>query len=176
MSAYTIQNISFFRYLYHMRIILSFYACLFLVSCITAPNYSDIPEISFVRFDKDTISQGIGDDFVQLELFFTDGDGDIGFAQQELKTNLQLIDRRTGNVYDNFKIPEIPPEGTGNGIEGTMYLRVFNTCCLYDIAVSGCEMPNYIPSNELSFDVQLTDRAGNQSNIVTTGTIILTCD
>ncbi len=149
-------------------------------SCTDGPNFSLSPEIEFVSFSKDTLQQGsVNNDFVDLVISFTDGDGDLGYPSTSgvLEQDLVLIDNRTGNVFDRFKTPEIPDQGTGNGVKGTMMIKVFTICCTYPENIPDCEPnpPIEYSFNELSFDITLTDRAGNASNTITTPTLQLQC-
>lgn len=152
-------------------------ACTTLIlSCTNGPDYSDTPEIEFVSFSKLVMNQGlINDDFVILTLYFQDGDGNIGF--EDTTRDLELIDNRTGDVYDKIKLPVVPDQGTGNGISGEMLITVFNQCCVYPDNIPPCEEnpPAEYATNELSFNITLTDRDGNVSNVVTTPSIQLIC-
>ena len=141
-------------------------------SCQSAPDYSDVPEITFGSFSKSQMNQGsLNNDSVTLTITFTDGDGDLGSADNE--RNLFLIDKRTGQVYDRFRTPFIPEEGTGNGITGTIRINLFNTCCVFPDNIPPCESPDLYPTNDLTFEVYIVDRAGNQSNVIETQPITL---
>lgn len=148
-------------------------------SCANGPDYSDVPEIRFVSFSKAEMDQGlINDDSVIMTIYFQDGDGDIGF--EDNNRDITLIDNRTGDVYEQFKLPVVPIEGTGNGISGEIRIVVFNQCCVYPAStnIPPCEEnpPAEFSSNDLSFDITLKDRAGNESNTITTSTITLNCN
>lgn len=146
-------------------------------SCANGPNYSDIPEIEFLSFDKTSMDQGlINDDFVMMTLYFQDGDGDIGF--DDTNRDITLIDNRTGDTYEQFKLPVVPSIGTGNGISGDIMIKVFNQCCIYPNNIPPCEEnpPAEFNTNDLSFTITLKDRAGNISNEITTPIITLNCN
>jgi len=110
-------------------------------------------------------------DSVFMQVTFTDGDGDLGSAEI---VNLTITDNRTGDPYGVFRVPEIPEPGANNGVTGTMTVKLFNTCCLEPEGEEVCEDVT-VPTNELSFDIVLTDRAGNQSNVLTTPALQLLC-
>ena len=51
-----------------------------IVSCISPPDYSDVPSLEFRSVSKTAIKQGLVNvDSFTLVLFFTDGDGDFGY-------------------------------------------------------------------------------------------------
>ncbi len=115
-------------------------------------------------------------DSLFVKLSFKDGDGDIGLEENDFNQNLIIVDNRTGEVFDRFKVPPIPIQGAQNGVQGEITLKIFTTCCIFPDAIPPCESPEEYPSNALSFDIQLTDKAGNDSNIVTTPEILLNCN
>ncbi len=141
-------------------------------SCTSPSDFSDIPEIEFIGFSKNTLLQGSqNQDTVILRIGFQDGDGDIG-SNQDL--NIEIKDLRLDNsVPFRFVIPEIPEQGAENGISGTMDIKVFSVCC-FQGSIS-CEIFPDMPEDDLRFSVQITDNAGNMSNIVETDPIRLLC-
>lgn len=149
------------------------YSLLFgVAACTTAPDIPDEPRLEFVSFSKGTMMQGRTIiDSVFMQVTFTDGDGDLGSAEI---VNLTITDNRTGDPYGVFRVPEIPEPGANNGVTGTMTVKLFNTCCLEPEGEEVCEDVT-VPTNELSFDIVLTDRAGNQSNVLTTPALQLLC-
>ena len=141
-------------------------------SCTSPSDFSEIPQIEFNSFSKGTLLQGSqNQDTVFLRLNFSDGDGDLG-DQQSL--NIEVKDLRLDNsVPFTFLIPEIPEQGAENGISGTMDIRLFSVCC-FQGSVSCQPFPD-MPEDELRFSVQITDNAGNKSNIIETEPIRLLC-
>lgn len=141
-------------------------------SCIDSAGFPDEPTLEFVSFSQPSMLQGKTlNDSVFMTLAFTDGDGDLG---SETDINLQLIDNRTGNTYGQFRVPPVPEAGANNGISGTMRIKVFTTCCLQPDGEETCEEVT-VPDNELSFEVVLTDRSGNESNRLMTPPVVLRC-
>lgn len=146
-------------------------------NCAKSPNYPDEPEIGFVGFSKTTLRQGsINNDSTFLTISFRDGDGDLGLDETVLETNLFLLDNRTGELYNQYKTPLIPEEGVGNGVEGEMRILLFTTCCTFPDNIPPCESPDLYPTDEITFDVYIEDRAGNQSNVITTPPLTLLCN
>ncbi len=147
------------------------------LACEVSPGFSDIPELTYVGISDNSMDQGsVNNDSIFLYFDFKDGDGDIGLAQDAIPSDLILTDSRTGGVFDRFKLPEIPPAGAANGIEGSVELKVYTTCCIFEDGIPPCSSPLAIPRDTLVLDIQLTDQAGNESNIIQTDQIIIFCN
>ncbi len=161
-----------------------FLSCLILItigaiSCINSPNYSDTPTLEYVGLSNLQMSQQpLNSDTTVVSLKFTDGDGDIGFGTGTAGENIFVIDNRTGEFYDRFRIPAIPEQGANNGVSGTINMVLLNTCCIFppQDSIPACESPSQYPDNDLSFTIYMEDRAGNKSNEVQTGVIKLMCN
>ena len=151
---------------------------LLVLSCNHGPEYSDVPELSFISISKNQMQQGINADTVFVTLGFIDGDGDISITEDNPeKLNLRVVDMRTGNIADNFSVPEIPVSGASNGITGEMTIKMLGVCCVYPVqdSIPPCSVTPLFPTNELVWEYTLTDNAGNVSNSVLTNPIILSC-
>ena len=146
-------------------------------ACTVRPQFSEVPELTYVGLSNNSMVQSsvLGD---SLFLFFDfqDGDGDIGVDETVNNFDLELIDNRTGNVYDRYKTPFVPEQGASNGIEGQVQLKLYTTCCIFENNIPPCSAPLDFPTNMLSLDIRLTDRAGNVSNTITTEMITIFCD
>ena len=148
-----------------------------ITSCVTSPDFSDVPEIEFLGLSQPSLVQNsLNTDSLFVSFTFTDGDGDIGFEADVFQQNIFVIDNRTGDTYDSFKAPEIPEQGSSRGIEGEVRLRLFTTCCLFPNNIPPCESPDAFPTDTLTLDIFIFDRAENRSNTITTTPIILFCD
>lgn len=143
--------------------------------CVTAPDFSDRPELEFVSFSKTSVVQNsVAIDTVVLTLRFTDGDGNVGVPDGDPDQNIEVIDRRTGVRYASFSTPPIPEEGVGNGIDVTVRLLLLNDCCIFeDPSIPACTVLD--GTNDLSFDITIKDQDGNVSNTVTTPSLTLVC-
>lgn len=158
--------------------------CLLLLSiaifgagCVDAPNFSHIPRIEFTGFTKDTLQQGAFEqDSLSVFIRFEDGDGDIGNDAQSGTNNIFLVDERTGSQDNSFRIPTIPAEGSANGIEGTIRLVLFSTCCIFDSGNDPCGTDINQPTDEVQYRIYMEDRAGNKSNEILTDPITLICN
>ncbi len=154
-----------------------------LAACATPPDYPVEPEIEFISVSKDTMNRNFIDpsdpspfkDTIFITFSFTDGDGDIG--DQEGNLQLFIRDSRDG-FLDDFGIPFIPELGASNGLKGEMTVRIFSSCCIFppEIFLLGCEDEwNQMPYDMLTYDIYIKDRAGNQSNTITTTPIYIKC-
>jgi hypothetical protein len=162
-----------------MRIVLSCLVVASIISCVKPPDYSDTPTLEFRNFSKSTLNQGVfGEDSITLVLYFTDGNGDFGTPGQGVEKNIFITDNRTKQVFREYKAPFVPVVGSGNGISGTISIKIYSTCCIFpeSSGIFPCEKSLDFPENDLSLDVYIKDRAGNNSNIITTSTIKLLCN
>ena len=145
-------------------------------SCTLAPDFSDVPELTFVNFSKNTMQQGIVNlDSLFLTISFTDGDGDISF-DTGTTSDLRIYDLRTGVIYSNYRLPSLPPEGISNGLSGDITLLLYTTCCIFPDQIPPCESPDDYPTNNLPLGIILEDRAGNVSDTLKTPPITLLCE
>jgi len=160
------------RYYFYLFVIL-------ILGCVKPNDYSDVPSLEFKGFSKNTMNQGNfpQQDSVILNLFFTDGDGDFGTASTDSDLNIFVKDLRTNQIFSQYKAPFVPLEGAGNGISGTIYIKMYTTCCIFppESQLNPCESSLDYPTNALSFEIYIKDRAGNKSNVVKSDIITLNC-
>ncbi len=162
-----------------ISLIILVFSVLGIYSCINSPDYSDKPTLEFVSLSNLQMSQRpLNSDTTIVSLKFTDGDGDIGFSTDIPGENIFIIDDRTGEFYDRFRVPAIPEQGANNGVSGTINMVVLNTCCIFppQDSIPACESPAQYPDNDLTFTIYMVDRAGNKSNEVKTPVIKLKCN
>ncbi len=148
-----------------MRVLLVLLSSILMAaSCVTPPEYSDIPEIAFDSINVAQATPGI--DSIVVAFTFQDGDGDLGAAEGDTSINAYLVDRRTNFAY-NYQIPFINERGNNKAISGTIWITVqsFSFSC----------RPNRPLFDTLSYEVYIIDRAGNESNRITTPDIVLNC-
>lgn len=148
--------------------------------CVQPPDYPEEPVLEYIGFNKLTVPQGGGfleSDTLELRIGFTDGDGDLG--NEDGTVDIYITDSRD-SFSEKRKLPVIPEQGVGNGISGEIRLRFpnepFNLCCIYPDLTPGCQPNPDFPTDSLSYEVYIIDRAGNQSNIIQTETITLRCN
>jgi hypothetical protein len=140
--------------------------CVLLVACKPNVPYSVIPEITeFVSFVPDTTELIVGQRpiFGNLTFRFTDGDGDVGsnsqnddpnfFVNYYEKTDGKFI--LTTNSPISSRLPQLS-EQVQEAISVQLSLKV-------EIG----------PADTMCMEFYLKDRAGNQSNKMTTPTIVI---
>lgn len=149
-----------------------------LYCCQTPPDYPDEPVIEFLSMNKNTMLQGSGlADTVLITFSFTDGDGDLGRAENSQDLDIFLTDLRKNAPADNYRIPFIPELGAGNGIRGEVTFKLFQTCCIYPNGVPLPCTPNFenFPQDTVAYELFIVDRAGNESNRIQTEDIYIQC-
>jgi hypothetical protein len=160
-----------------MKQILLVVAILLVWACSKPPQYPDEPVIEFINLSKDTLSQSdLNTDSLFVRISYTDGDGDLGFSDKDTSQSIFIIDTRSGFIQDRFKIPQIPDQGTANGIFGEMRILLFTTCCIFPQGIPPCSSPRQFPTDTVVYEIYIVDRAGNESNRIQTTPITLLCD
>ncbi|MBP7185073.1 MAG: hypothetical protein KBA06_06165 [Saprospiraceae bacterium] len=143
-------------------------------ACTTNPDFPNEPHLEYVSLSKNTIKQSIlFNDTIQLKMTFTDGDGDLG---SDDSLSLFITDTRDQQMIPAYKIPFIPPQGSGNGISGELFVNLPPTCCIYEDGSLPCSPNPNEPTDTLTYEIYIKDRAGNSSNKVTTDPIYLQCN
>ncbi|MCC7246690.1 MAG: hypothetical protein IT269_13485 [Saprospiraceae bacterium] len=160
----------------NLTVLLTF-TVLLLTYCVQPPDYPIEPVIELKNVSKNELKQGQGSqDSLFVTFTFTDGDGDLG-DQDSL--NIFVVDGRDGNEKSRFRIPFIEPQGTGNGINGEITVRLNTSCCIYvtpeGIPVACEQAANYIEKDTLTYRISIRDRAGHRSNEIETSQIVLKC-
>lgn len=143
-------------------------------SCVQESNFSEIPTIEFLGQSKTILNQGaFMEDSLFIQFSFTDGDGDIG---DQDSINIFLTDTRQ-NFTTTYRIPEIPNASSSPAIEGTVTLLLFTTCCIYpDNTQAPCTPSTSMPMDEVTYTLEIRDRAGNVSNSISLQPITLMCN
>lgn len=140
-------------------------------SCKPEECENEVPEITFKEFIQFPDSSGT------LKIDFIDCDGDIGLTDADtfppydknlLLTYFEMVDGQweeidLGEFAFEYRIPPITPDGQSKVLEGEIAVDINP---LYFDPFS----PN---SDTVKFEVVLRDQAKNESNKVSTGTIIV---
>ncbi|MBK6948669.1 MAG: hypothetical protein IPH16_11995 [Haliscomenobacter sp.] len=155
---------------------------LFLASCSRPPVYPPEPVIEYVGLNQNAIEQSrdasIPLDTIEIRFSFTDGDGDLG---SEDSINIFLEDSRDGTIQ-LFKINPIPKLGAGDALTGEVKILLTNSpitryfCCTFPNTNLTCLPSKQYPSDILSYQIQIRDRAGNWSNKIRTDPISILCN
>jgi hypothetical protein len=149
-------------------------------ACVKRPDYPIEPVLNFKGMNKQVIAQGspsAAADTLAITFGFTDGDGDLGYADGTL--DIFLTDSRDG-FEETLKLPVIPAQGSGNGISGEITVLVFNKpfniCCTYPNGQVPCTPSTVFPIDTFSYAIRIRDRAGHFSNSVQTGVVSILCN
>jgi hypothetical protein len=131
-----------------------FCAIILLSSCTkdNEPEISELPQIEFVSLNPTTISESEGP--IYFTVSYTDGDGDLGENTPDVK-NLFLKDLRNNIEYE-YRLQQLAPEGSSIAIQGTFEIELNNTSI-----TDGSNQQTF------SYEIRVIDRAGNQSNTIT---------
>jgi hypothetical protein len=144
-----------------------------IAACVRPPDYPIEPRIEFLGLSKNTILQEPNKDTLYLSVSFTDGDGDIGFQNND--STLYVVDTRKNGerINDVQGLPSVPEQGAGNGITGEIRFRINGGCCKNTI--TPCVAPYTYPRDTIIYEIYIKDRAGHESNHVKTPPIYILC-
>ncbi len=161
--------------------LLPIFIAIFLSSCLGKPDFSNVPFITFksitLSAPPESTNGGVsyGDD-ITVAIEFQDGDGDLGTSQTDIKSmNLVAFKKQQGK-FSPIVFPSdftfggnFPPLSTvsNSPIKGELQNKIQFA---YKISSS---LPRINKGDTVKFSVQLTDRAGNKSNVVETNEVIL---
>lgn len=117
-----------------------------------------VPEILEVRVSPTDVVEYR--DSIVFEVDYRDGNGDLG-ENAPNKENLFLVDNRI-NVTETFRINELTPAGSDIPITGTLRVVLQST---------GITDNSFLQT--ANYSIYLKDRAGNESNRITTEDILI---
>lgn len=115
-----------------------------------------VPKIGLVSIGPSSVVEF--KDSVLIVISYEDGDGDLGGVHPD-SSNLFVVDKRI-NVPFEFRVQELVPGGAEVPIKGNLQVVLQNLF----LTGSGDE-------ESVNFDIYLTDKAGNKSNVITTEAI-----
>ncbi len=141
-------------------------------SCFKPDNFPVEPQITNVTINKSSIQNLIEGFTITVE--FTDGDGDLGVTETIPEANAFFIDSRTAYV-DSMLMPYISPQGTVNSIFGQIDFEFSSECCIAISGISCTPDAEYFPTDTVTYDIIIKDRAGNVSNTATSPPLIIMC-
>ena len=129
-----------------------------LVSCSKeTEEISATPEITFETISPGTVKEFA--DSVVIQLTYTDGDGDLGENGSGIE-NAFITDSRNNLTY-TFRIRQLAPDNANVIIRGKL-----------SIVVPAVSLVNSSSTSETAtFDIYIKDRAGHQSNTITTSIV-----
>ncbi len=141
-------------------------------SCVREKNFPPQPAIEFEKFIT------YGHDSADCFIKFKDGDGDIGHpltdktSPDDLKMKYLYkgpggiflpVDSSVGTshfdtLFYSYRVPDITPDGQYKALDGQIKIKLRAA-------------PIFGPHSIVKFEITLTDRAGNKSNVVSTNEI-----
>lgn len=129
---------------------------LLIVSC-KKDSTEPTPSIEFVSVSSTSVSEG---DPLTFRISYTDGDGDLG-ENEANAYNLFLIDNRINLTYQ-YRIRELAPSNATISIRGNL-----------DVVLNSATITDGSSSQGATFSIYVKDRAGNQSNSVSSPSITI---
>ena len=148
--------------------------------CVKPPDYPKEPVITFVGLSKNIMQQGKAKgDSLTITFSYTDGDGDLGYPDNDPTTSVFIRDDRDSFSKFEYQLPYVEPQGAGNGISGDISIVVPTSCCIYEYPSGqkiACEnVPADFQFDTLYYFIKIRDRAGRESNEIKAGPIALRC-
>lgn len=128
----------------------------FLSSCNTGEEISEVPEISFESVAPNVVTEY--QDSLVFTISYRDGDGDLGENNTD-NDNVFVQDSRNQVTY-GFRVQQLAPDNANIAIQGNMNVTLPNTAIV-----------NGGTSESVSYTIWVVDRAGNESNKVTSSTV-----
>ncbi|MBX2952478.1 MAG: hypothetical protein KF870_08230 [Leadbetterella sp.] len=166
-----------------LQIIAAFlFSATFLGGCFSVPDYPNVPEIEFSDIQSilrvDEVTGGYKDSVI-ISLKFRDGDGDLGYMQQEIDSLARaggghnFLVKQFRRVKGKYVLYEPLESQSGyfhrlfadkpGPIEGTIHysgIQVYHSFYPY-------------AKDTVKFEIYIRDRAGNISNTILTDSVIL---
>lgn len=133
-----------------------FGAALLFAACDTDPEISEIPEISFESVVPNVVTEY--QDSLYFTISYRDGNGDLGENNTD-ENNLFIQDSRNDVTY-GFRIQQLAPTNSDIIIQGNINVTLDNTAIIDGGA-----------SESVSYTIWVVDRAGNESNRISTSTV-----
>ncbi len=144
-------------------------------ACFQPDEFPVEPAITNIWFDTAMVKSFEG----QFEMYigFRDGDGDLGRRDSNDQNNIFIYDNRDADpdrIPTSYAMPNVDVLGNGDDVSGYVRLKL-SECCYPGIpCFPGQTYPT--PTDTLSYDVIITDRAGHVSNLFRSPTLTLVCN
>lgn len=119
---------------------------------------SKVPSLTFVSLSPTTAVQYA--DSLTFVLGYEDGDGDLGSNDPDIK-NLFITDSRNGVVYQ-YRVKQLAPNNSTIAIKGNL-----------SVVLDRVGLIGGGTAETATYSIYMTDRAGNQSNTVTSSAITI---
>lgn len=125
-------------------------------ACNTNEPISEVPEISFESVMPNVVTEY--QDSLVFTISYRDGNGDLGENNTD-NDNVFLQDSRNQVAY-GFRIQQLAPDNANIAIQGNLNITLPNTAI-----VNGGQ------TESVTYTIWVVDRAGNESNKVTSSTV-----
>lgn len=117
------------------------------------------PQIEFVSISPSEVTEY--QDSITITISYSDANGDLGENDPDIK-NLFVTDSRNEVMYE-YRIQQLAPDNSEISIQGNLNINIKNAALIDENA----------SSETLTYTVYLRDRAGNDSNVITTSVITI---
>lgn len=141
-----------------------------MAGCFKTPSYPEEPVITFNGFTNTNAVYTLGEPG-SLLVDFTDGDGDLGLRGADSSSKMFLINVQDSLLSFPYNIPEIPRKGTSIAIDGTIDVKLTSLFSETDYTLYF--LTKGITQDTFQFNVYITDRSGNSSNVILTPPMIV---
>ncbi len=142
------------------KLIFALCLILFIASCKKDDEgISNTPEIEFVSVTPSNVVEY--QDSLVFRISYRDGDGDLGENGNGVD-NFFLTDSRNSVTY-KFRIQQLAPDDANIAIQGEL-----------DVVLQSAAVLNGQASETVTYSIHIVDRAGNQSNTVTSPVVTVT--
>ncbi len=143
-------------------------------ACQKKSKFPSTPEISYRGISNEVVKSGSPEDFVQISLNFTDGEGDLGYNANGQDFDIYFKDSRTSSStgFVGLLLPaqlrdEIKKRNLDEkGISGIITFQL-------DASLFFILRPDRPNGDTVNFEVYIKDLAGNESNRITTDNIYI---
>jgi hypothetical protein len=149
-----------------MKYCLIFFALICVtVSCKKEANRDPVPSITFTGISDTVIAAG-SSSFIHVRFNFTDGDADLGVDAASGEFDIYTIDSRDAaevGYYFPFELPDLRQEDK----------PMTGSCVLSLEGAFIALRPDHPTRDTVRYEVYIKDRAGNESNHITTPPIYI---
>lgn len=147
-------------------LLLSFVLALCLSACNKSGSGSEAPVISLQGMSKDSVYNGVSSDTVLLQIYIKDENGDLASND----ACFFMDDLRDAEGFLAYTFPEIDKAilNNPNGIEGNIFFFITG-----DRAVVREDSLHQAVGDTVQYQFYLKDKAGNESNRITTAPIYI---
>lgn len=127
-----------------------------LAACTELGEISEVPEIAFESVIPNVVTEY--QDSLYFTISYRDGNGDLGENNTD-NNNLFIQDSRN-QVTIGFRIQQLAPDNSDIAIQGNLNVTLPNAAIV-----------NGGASESVSYTIWIVDRAGNESNRVSSSTV-----